>query len=146
MVRHGKSLNKLQRCAVFFHRIPYSICVIFPVWNLHRPPITFLQLQFNILQMSIASCSNRKASFWFQSRVVPLQGIQLGAPPLKISHRNRVLLGTSSSVHDVPSRPLLQQSSLLIPDMYRTWHLPFLPCWSQQLPPGKIWSVNAWHV
>lgn len=65
---------------------------------------------------------------------IPLHGIQFGAPPLKISHRKRVLLGTSSSVHAVPSRPPLQHSSRLIPDIYRTWHLPFFPCWSQQLP------------
>lgn len=47
----------------------------------------------------------------------PLQGMQFGAPPLKIIHLNSVLLGTSSSVQDVPSLPLRQHSSLLIPGM-----------------------------
>jgi hypothetical protein len=79
----------------------------------------------------------QSSKWWKHSSAVPLQGMQFGAPPLKISHRKSVLLGTSSSVHAVPRRPLLQQSSRLIPDMYRTWHLPFLPCWSQQLPAGK---------
>lgn len=64
----------------------------------------------------------------------PLHGMQLGAPPLKIIHLNSVLLGTSSSVQDVPSLPLRQHSSLLIPGMYSTWHLPFFPCCNQQFP------------
>lgn len=43
----------------------------------------------------------------------PLQGMQLGAPPLKIIHLKSVLSLTSSSVHEVVRRPLLQHSSLL---------------------------------
>lgn len=67
----------------------------------------------------------------------PLHGMQLGAPPLKIIHLKRVLLGTSSSVQDVPSLPLRQHSSRVIPGMYSTWHLPFFPCCSQQFPAAK---------
>jgi len=43
--------------------------------------------------------------------------MQFGAPPLKIIHLNNVLFGTSSSVQDVPSLPLRQHSSRLIPGM-----------------------------
>jgi len=49
--------------------------------------------------------------------ILPLQGMQFGAPPLKIIHLNNVLFGTSSSVQDVPSLPLRQHSSRLIPGM-----------------------------
>lgn len=86
------------------------------------------------------------SKWWKHSNAVPLQGMQFGAPPLKISHRKSVLLGTSSSVHAVPKRPLLQQSSRLIPDMYRSWHLPFLPCWSQQLPAGKSHCITSSYM
>lgn len=43
----------------------------------------------------------------------PLHGMQFGAPPLKIIHLKSVLSLTSSSVHEVVRRPVLQHSSLL---------------------------------
>lgn len=43
----------------------------------------------------------------------PLHGMQFGAPPLNIIHLKSVLSLTSSAVHDVVRRPLLQHSSLL---------------------------------
>lgn len=64
----------------------------------------------------------------------PLQGMQLGAPPLKIIHLKRVLSFTSSSVHEVLRRPVLQHSSLLSSVLYRTWQRPFLAWRSQQFP------------
>lgn len=64
----------------------------------------------------------------------PLHGMQFGAPPLKIIHLKSVLSLTSSSVHEVVRRPVLQHSSLLRSVLYRTWQRPFRACRSQQFP------------
>lgn len=79
---------------------------------------------------------------------VPLHGMQFGAPPWISSHRNNVLLGTSSSVQAMPSLSLLQQSSRLISDRKSIWQRPFFPCSYQQFPAGekKNHEVKSLHV
>lgn len=77
-------------------------------------------------------------------RVLPLQGMQLGAPPLKIIHLKSVLSLTSSSVQEVLRRPVLQHSSLLSSVLYRTWQRPFFAWRSQQFPAARRQGVGRW--
>lgn len=83
-----------------------------------------------------ARCPVLRTSGW-GGRGPPLQGMQLGAPPLKIIHLKSVLSFTSSSVHEVLRRPVLQHSSLLSSVLYKTWQRPFLAWRSQQFPAVK---------
>lgn len=69
--------------------------------------------------------------------------MQLGAPPLKIIHLKSVLSFTSSSVHEVLRRPVLQHSSLLSSVLYRTWQRPFFAWRSQQFPAARR---QGWEV
>lgn len=74
----------------------------------------------------------------------PLQGMQLGAPPLKIIHLKSVLSLTSSSVHEVLRRPVPQHSSLLSSVLYSTWQRPFRAWRSQQFPAAGTQTGRRW--
>lgn len=74
----------------------------------------------------------------------PLQGMQLGAPPLKIIHLKSVLSLTSSSVHEVLRRPVPQHSSLLSSVLYSTWQRPFRAWRSQQFPAAGTQTRRRW--